>query len=253
MSRTGDNIFKRKDGRWEGRYIKSYENGKTKYGYVYSRTYKEAKAKLQSAIKNNINQHNEEQSYFKFWLDYWLKLSKLRVKESTYVKYRNNIRNHIEPDLGSLTMNEITTMEIESFIYKKLNTLSPKSVSELLIIIKDSIRSANAEGSKSPCQLDRVFIKYQATEMRVLSNDEENHLIRYLLQDVDRYKVGVLLCLFTGIRVGELCALKGKDISISEKSISITKTMQRLQCTDINAKTKPVLLLQNLKATKANG
>lgn len=251
MSRTGDNIFKRKDGRWEGRYIKSRENGKAKYGYVYSKSYKEAKAKLQSAIRNNVQQSNLEQSYFKYWLDYWLKLSKLRVKESTYVKYNNSIRNHIEPELGNLAMNEITTMIIESYINKKLYELSPKSVSELLIIIKDSIRSATAEGAKCPCQLERLFIKYQSKEMRVLSKEEEQQLIEYLVKDADRYKMGVLLCLFTGIRIGELCALQGKDISISEKSISITKTMQRLQCTEINAKSKTRIIITEPKSNKS--
>ena len=177
MSRTGDNIFKRKDGRWEGRYIKSRENGRAKYGYVYSKTYKEAKAKLQSAIWNNEQQYNNDQIHYNYWLDYWLKLSKLRVKESTYVKYNNDIRNHIEPELGNLAMNEITTVRVESFISAKLKVLSSKSVSELLRIIKDSIRLATAEGAKCPCQLNRLFIKYQAKEMRVLSSEEEKHLI----------------------------------------------------------------------------
>ena len=139
MSRTGDNIFKRKDGRWEGRYIKFYENGKAKYGYVYARTYSETKAKLLTAIRNNTEESNKEYFNFKYWLDYWLKLSKLRVKESTYVKYKNQIQNHIEPELGCLSMSEITTIKIDSFINEKLNVLSPKSVSELLIIIKDSM------------------------------------------------------------------------------------------------------------------
>ena len=53
MSRTGDNIFKRKDGRWEGRFIKCHQDGKAKYGYVYAKTYKETKLKLQEAIQNN--------------------------------------------------------------------------------------------------------------------------------------------------------------------------------------------------------
>lgn len=83
--------------------------------------------------------------------------------------------------------------------------------------------------------------------MRVLSKEEEQQLIGYLVKDADRYKVGVLLCLFTGIRIGELCALQGKDISISEKSISITKTMQRLQCTEINAKYKETLIKSAIK------
>ena len=51
MSRKGENIYKRKDGRWEGRYIKSHENGKAHYGYVYGKTYKEA-ISLQKNIPN---------------------------------------------------------------------------------------------------------------------------------------------------------------------------------------------------------
>lgn len=47
MSKKGENIYKRKDGRWEGRYIRCYdENGKAKYGYIYGKTYNETKQKL---------------------------------------------------------------------------------------------------------------------------------------------------------------------------------------------------------------
>lgn len=51
MSRKGENIYKRKDGRWEGRYIKSKSpSGKTQYGYVYAKTYRDAKEKLRTAL-----------------------------------------------------------------------------------------------------------------------------------------------------------------------------------------------------------
>lgn len=251
MSRTGDNIFKRKDGRWEGRYIKYHENGKAKYGYVYAKTYKETKSKLLSAITNNSEQSASKTYTYKYWLEYWLNLSRTRVKESTYVKYKNMIQNHIEPDLGNQSLTEISTLMIEAFITKKLNVLSPKSVSELLTIVKDSIRLATAEGDKCPCQLERLIIKYHSKEMRVLTNDEEKQLIRFLVHDIDRYKLGVLLCLFTGIRIGELCALQGKDISVLEKKITITKTMQRLQYTEINAIPKTHITITEPKSEKS--
>ena len=50
MARKGENIFKRKDGRWEGRYIKGYENGRAIYGYVFGRSYSEAKRKKSEAM-----------------------------------------------------------------------------------------------------------------------------------------------------------------------------------------------------------
>ena len=56
MARKGENIYKRKDGRWEGRYIKSRSStGKANYGYVYAKSYREVKAKLisQSSCTSN--------------------------------------------------------------------------------------------------------------------------------------------------------------------------------------------------------
>lgn len=52
MSRTGKNIYKRKDGRWEARYIKSYENGRAKYGYLYAKSYSKAREKQINALSN---------------------------------------------------------------------------------------------------------------------------------------------------------------------------------------------------------
>jgi integrase len=55
---------------------------------------------------------------------------------------------------------------------------------------------------------------------------------------MDRYKLGVFICLYTGIRIGELCALTCKNISLADKTLKIEATMQRIQCTDANSITK---------------
>ena len=253
MSRTGDNIFKRKDGRWEGRYIKCHIDGKAKYGYVYSYSYKETKMKLQSAIIFNETKPSltSEKELFKYWLKQWLAFSKIKVKESSYIKYKNTIKNHIEPVLGNIKMDNLTTIEIESFVSQKLTELSVKSVKELIIIIKDTIRLSMEEGIKPPCQLDRISVKTQYKEMRVLALDEEKRLISYLQKDMDRYKFGVLLCLFTGIRIGELCALQGKDIDLTEKNICINKTMQRLQYSDDSHIRKTRIMITEPKSSKS--
>ena len=249
MSRTGDNIFKRKDGRWEGRYIKNHTDGKAKYGYVYSYSYKETKLKLQRAIIENETAPliSTEKAVFKYWLKQWLTFSKIKVKESSFIKYRNTIQNHIEPNLGELKMENLTTSVIESFVTAKLTELSTKSVKELLIIIKDAIRLSKEEGFKPPCQIDRISLKANHREMRVLALDEEKRLIDYLQKDMDRYKFGVLLCLFTGIRIGELCALQGKDIDLIGRYICINKTIQRLQYSDDDNHTRVcVIFLDNI-------
>ena len=105
MSRTGENIYKRKDGRWEARYIDSYDgNGKAKYKYLYAPTYTEVKAKLLKAQNctdstSNLEKTKDKEKY-EYWLDAWLHAKRLGVKESTYIRYRNTIENHIKPDLG---------------------------------------------------------------------------------------------------------------------------------------------------------
>lgn len=99
MSRTGDNIFKRKDGRWEGRFIKCHQDGKAKYGYVYAKTYRETKLKLQAAIQSNNQPSSKEPVKYSIWLEHWLKLSKLRVKESSYIKYRESRTYSYQADL----------------------------------------------------------------------------------------------------------------------------------------------------------
>lgn len=100
MARTGENIYKRKDGRWEARYISSYSaDGKAKYKYLYARTYSDVKAKLikaQSSIefKSETGKHKDEEKY-EFWLTEWLRAKRIRIKDSTYIRYRNLISNHL--------------------------------------------------------------------------------------------------------------------------------------------------------------
>lgn len=263
MPRTGENIYKRKDGRWEARYIKSYENSKAKYGYIYAKSYREVKSKLlnkKSTLIYSDKVFSKEKKKFDYWLDEWLSISKSRVKESTYIKYFNSIENHIKPILGNRNIIDLTTSEVELFISDKLsrgnlNTnkgLSPKTVSELLIIIKDTVKYAKSEGINIKCQFDRITIKKNAYEMRVLSTEEQKRLISTLLNNTDKYKMGILICLFTGIRIGELCALKWRNISLIDRTLKIDKTMQRIQYADDKESTKTHIIITDPKSEAAN-
>ncbi len=248
MARTGENIYKRKDGRWEARFIYSYDaDGKAKYKYLYARTYSEVKTKLIQA-QNSFEAKAEtkktkDREKYEFWLFEWLRSKKIRTKESTYIRYRNVIKNHISPELGEYPINKIGTPLVEKFISEKLNCgrldgnggLSPKTMSDMLTIIKESFKYAQTAGVITICRFDRIIFKTRTQEMRVLSVFEQRQLLFVLLKDFDRYKLGVFLCLYTGIRIGELCALQWKNISLIEKTVTIEHTMQRLQCDDPNA------------------
>lgn len=264
MSRTGENIYKRKDGRWEARYIDSYDgNGKAKYRYLYALTYTEVKAKLLKAqnyadLTSDLEKTKDKEKY-EYWLDAWLHAKRLGVKESTYIRYRNTIENHIKPDLGKYPINKISTSLMEQFVSRKLQNgridgnggLSPKSLSDIMVIVKESFKYAHSYGVSVVCSFERISFKKNAQEMRVLSFLEEQRLLSVLFKDFDRYKMGVFICLYTGIRIGELCALQWKNVSLSENAIKIEYTMQRLQSENLNAAQKTRIIVTEPKSYAA--
>ena len=147
MARKGENIFKRKDRRWEGRYIRDRVNGKAVYGYVFGKTYSEVKAKKNKAIATKIPQfsssHNTE-ALFKDVAVQWLEDLKAIRKKSTIVKYKGQLQRYIIPNFGNLSINNITNNNLVNFSRKLLSrdngrALSPRTIADILSIMK-SIR-----------------------------------------------------------------------------------------------------------------
>ena len=99
MARKGENIYKRKDGRWEGRYIKFYDGeGKAKYGYLYGKTYSEVKTRLrdvQADLKYGVFPKLKATPLYSEILVAWLQSTRINVKESTYMRYKQLIDKHI--------------------------------------------------------------------------------------------------------------------------------------------------------------
>lgn len=241
MPRKGENVYKRKDGRWEGRYIKSRTfEGKANYGYVYAKTYREVKAKLieRNAINNTQTTYNHDSNtdLFGYIALEWFEIITPQVKESTNNKYWNLLTLYVLPQFGSKQLNEITHDFIESqcniLLTKggcKQNGLSAKTVSDILSLIRNILQFAIKKGKNISCDAHSIQIKRQVKEMRVLSLAEQKKLCKYLHSDLSAYNIGILLCLFTGLRVGEICALRWEDISFSEQTIHIHHTVQRIQ------------------------
>ena len=124
MSRRGDNIHKRKDGRWEGRIIKDRTiQGKAIYYSVYGKTYKEVKQKLRNlsneyAMKN-INIRNKEVIVFSDVLQGWMNSCSIKIRGATKYKYQYLIDKHIVPEMGNCDVSKITAMDINCFLDRK--------------------------------------------------------------------------------------------------------------------------------------
>lgn len=252
--KKGENIYKRKDGRWEGRYIRFYDaENKAKYTYVYGKTYNEVKQKLidkRSTTRKTACPSRKSITYGEL-LDSWLQSSRLKTKESTHARYTHLINTHISPQLGKYQLSMLSTEIVENFIEFQLtdgrldNTggLAPKTVTDILTIIKGTMEYARYREIPVMCNLSKLTIKKKEKEMRVLTQAEQDALIRVLVEDMDLYKFGVFLALYTGIRIGELCALQWEDFNIACTTLKIRKTMQRIQNTENGAfpKTKIVV------------
>ena len=260
MARTGENIYKRKDGRWEGRYIKFHDAcGKPKYGYVYAKTYSEAKQILAEHRCHFSEKHkslNMPDVKYEEILSSWLQSSKISIKESSFSKYSQIITNHISPALGHYPLSKISTQVIEKFIQQKLyegrldgqGGLSPKTVTDLLVIIKNSVEYARNHGIMMSCNLRQLTIKRCSKEMRVFTPLEQEALVRVLLNDLDLYKFGTMLSLYTGIRIGELCALRWEDIYIETAMLKVRRTMQRIQDKSGKATSKTKVIITEPKS-----
>ena len=253
MSRKGENIYKRKDGRWEGRYIKSKSpSGKTQYGYVYAKTYRGAKEKLRTAFVSHSQEiipPTTNIDCFSVIASEWLNSTIPQAKESTINKYRNLLQSYILPVYGEIPLTYITHEFIECqcnhlLLYggKNNSGLSSKTVMDTLSVIRNILKFAARKGIFVPCDGMSVQIKQSSTSMRVLSSTEQARLCSYLNSEMNPYNIGILVCLFTGLRVGEICALHWEDISFSEQTMHVHQTLQRIQDKSCSEKKTRIVL-----------
>lgn len=148
MSRKGENIYKRKDGRWEGRYKKGIvAGGKTVYGSCYGRTYHEVKEKLNKCklqvLTGNKNNKITSLKPFSLFCDEWLAINKNTIKESTIAKYTVALDNHIKPFFGDYSPPMITTEMTSEFVNHLLTNknLSAKSAKDIAVILKSVLNT----------------------------------------------------------------------------------------------------------------
>lgn len=230
MSRRGENIYKRKDGRWEARYVSSVlPDGKKKYSSVYAENYSKVKEKrnniMSSAVfekpSSTVNITIEE------IMTLWMDRIRANIKASTYIKYNSIINNHIVPFLGKLNIRFLTSdilHNFSEFLITKNISLSKSTINDILLVLNMGLSFAEKDfGLKNP---RAEFYKLTKKEMRVLSVSEQDVFVNLILSKNDIFGFGMLLALFTGMRLGELCALEWKDIS--DGKIKVRKTMQRI-------------------------
>ena len=234
MARKGENIYHRKDGRWEGRYIIGRTmKGKPKFKSVYAGTYSEVKKKL-VIFKSEYMKAGEkaavriyESGSLSDWMDYWLDIvEKPYIKETTYQLYRRNIENHLRPWLGELPLREIVNNDLQNMVNGLREKLAPSTLHGLCRQIKSILSNAVKEHLilKSPYEEIRLP-KFHQKQPRVLAESEQSRLEHLTMETGN---LNYLVCLYTGLRVGELCALRYEDINFEENTLSVRRSVKRV-------------------------
>lgn len=179
--------------------------------------------------------HNND-SLFEKVVEEWLTFSKIEWHESTYMRYTNLLQNYLYPAFQGQLISSIRWRDAEELCVqlrscggRARNGLSEKTVSDLLSVLRRVLHYARSNGIAVDTAIFSIETKRTPKPLRILSLAEQHCLQRYICDHIDPINLGILICIHTGIRIGELCALEWDDISLTEKTLYIHKTMQRLQ------------------------
>lgn len=289
MARHGENIRKRNDGRWEGRYpVYSEEKGRKIYRSVYGRSYQEVKGKL--TVKKRRNETEKEngagacgqtgkteerggvpgcgfpmeirvgydggpfageegetesatefqrqllsgEAMFTDLAGQWLDTVKETRKPSTYVKYRRIFHRYLEIPFQNTEVLLITDQLVRQRIAASLTDSVRKSI---YCVLNQILRFASRQYGITLPVLRRPAEKGIRKPVRPFSRTDQRKLFPVLFCGQDLFKTAVLLCLYTGLRLGEVCALRWEDVDFSGRIITVSRTVQRLYAEGFRTKT----------------
>lgn len=240
MSRRGDNIRKRADGRWEGRYRIVCENGQTRYRSVYGRSYGEVKEKLTSVIQSacRIGELSENEpaamgqaalNGFDFCAlaEEWLQEIEKNRKYSTYIKYKNIYQCHIRELFSDDTCLCMTNGHIQEQV--SALDVSGSTRHSMLAVIKQTLRYAEKQYGCPMPSITNSSVQSKPHSIVILNRTEQARLMQFLHEDMDISKAGIFLCLSTGLRLGEICSLKWGDIDPERRLLHVSRTVQRIK------------------------
>ena len=258
MARKGENIYHRKDGRWEGRYLKARENGKPRYGYVFDASYSAARKKLQEARSNwktACEIREREKTTLAAVSLRWLEDAKPFSKESRIAKYRDFLQCYILPRFGNVQAASLSTESLQDFLSAMLVSggedgkgLAPRTVAGILCILKSIRKYAMNQGYAVGFSTESLSLKQKQKQPRIFSEQETMRLRSYLRGHLTERNAGILLCLETGLRLGEICALRWSDVSFDERKLFVRQTAQRIRMDDENTEARQGLWSRHRKA-----
>lgn len=255
-------IYQRKDKKWVAQMTVGRDptTGKPKKRYFYGKTRNEVATKLNEAI-NKCNKGilcEPSKLTLAEWLDTWLlEYKKTNLRETTLSSYDYLINTHIKPVIGGILIKDLRPVHLQQFYNEKFQKgridgkggLSSRTVRYIHIVIHEALEQAR-KNNIVPTNVSEAtnLPKKQSKEMRVLTYEEQMQFLDSL--EDDRLSFAFILALATGIRIGELLALKWENVDLDNKIIKIKLSLSRVKNFDENINTKTKLIFKEPK-TKA--
>lgn len=267
MSRKGENIRKRKDGRWEARYVKSRDqNGKIQYGYLYGKSYREVKDKKNrkiSELSTEISLCNRFRTFrsdttFETISRYWKAEIRHTVKDSTFSNYESILNNQLLPVIGAYAVKDISSKTIWYLTQSKIEQgFSTGTIHITMIVLKSILNYAQSEGLTTAEVIKYPRLSVGSGEIKIMDPQDYQSLENYLTAHLDCFTFGLLICMHTGIRVGELSGLRWEDMDFDAGKINIRRTVTRIKNLDqvpnpeTNMVTKTILHIGSPKSANS--
>lgn len=267
MGRHGENIRKRKDGRWEARVIDAYSpDGKAHYRYLYGKTYQDVKNKknefiatLKVSITTMHTQKDSLKITFGQLMNEWLYSRKGSIKDSTFANYANLIEKHLLPGLGNMYLATITTAVLDNFLKTKLEAgrldgsggLSSKTVTDLRSVLLMIVAYAQNHDYFCPVNCKVFYPQNIQPDIQVLTRNEQAKLEKVLFTSCGFIELGILTALYGGLRIGEVCALQWGDIDFSDGTVNINKTIIRIRDLTPNSSRKTKVIIDRPKTARS--
>lgn len=164
--------------------------------------------------------------------DIWKEDKRQYVKQSTMAVYLLSLKNHLLPFFGGKM--EVTEDEVQAFALEKLNHgLSQKSIKDMLIVLKMVVRFGEKQGWLNHVEWKVKFPANQPkATLPILTKTHQKKLMDYLKDNFTFPNLGILVCLSTGLRIGEVCALKWSDINMNTGLLHVNRTIERIYIVD---------------------
>ena len=165
----------------------------------------------------------------------WLKYVYLHVKYSTCAQYERTVKAHIAPYFFDMKIEDLSFEFLQQYIQylatsgnrRKKCGLSPKTINDILLVLKAMLNYLSLHGSR---EFDLPSIQLLRVPQKTVSVFEEadyQKLQKYLTENINLSKLGILICLYTGLRIGEICALQWKNIDLDRELLCVSQTVYR--------------------------